>query len=50
METQVFKYPNATVRVHIPDISESEKEKNFRELKRSAEQVLREAIKLEQGK
>ena len=50
MQSRVFTYPNATVRVHIPDVAESERQKNFRELKRSAELVLRELIKLEDSK
>ena len=44
---QVFKYPNATVRVHTPDLSEFEKEKRTKELKRSAELVLKEVLKNE---
>ena len=45
METRVFKYPNATVRVHIPNTAtEEEKMRNFQELKKSAELLLREAI------
>lgn len=47
MQSRVFTYPNATVRVHIPDVAQSEKDRNFRELKRSAELLLRELIKLE---
>lgn len=47
MQSRVFTYPNATVRVHIPDVAQSEKDRNFQELKRSAELLLRELIKLE---
>lgn len=48
MQSRVFTYPNATVRVHIPDVAtQEEKDRNFRELKRSAELLLRELIKLE---
>lgn len=44
---QVFKYPNATVRVHIPDLADDERIKREKELKRSAEILLREVIKNE---
>lgn len=47
MQSRVFTYPNATVRVHIPDVAESERQKNFQELKRATELLLRELIKLE---
>lgn len=42
-----FKYPNATVRVHIPDLAPEEKEKRTKEIKRSAEMILREVIRNE---
>lgn len=44
---QVFKYPNATVRVHIPDLADDERIKREKELRRSAEILLREVIKNE---
>lgn len=42
-----FKYPNAIVRVHIPDLAPEEREKNTKELKRSAEMLLREVLRNE---
>ena len=45
----VFKYPNATVRVHIPKLTDEERERNMKELKRSAEALLREVLKNEQN-
>lgn len=44
---QVIKYPNATVRVHIPDLAPEEREKRITEIKRSAEMLLREVIRNE---
>ena len=44
-QIRVFKYPNATVRVHIPDLAESEREKRLKEIGRSAEILLKEVIK-----
>ena len=47
MQSRVFTYPNATVRVHFPDIADSENEKRLQQIKRSAEKLLREIIKAE---
>ena len=44
---KVYKYPNATVRVHRPDICEEERAKRMKEIKLSAEMLLREMIKNE---
>ena len=41
MQSRVFEYPNATVRVHRPDLAEEELEKRMREIKRSAELLLK---------
>ena len=46
-QTRVFEYPNAIVRVHIPDLANEEREKRTKELKLSAEKLLREVIKNE---
>ena len=46
-QTKIFNYPNATVRVHIPDLAPEEKEKRLKEVKLSAELLLREVIKNE---
>lgn len=45
MQSRVFTYPNATVRVHIPDLVESEREKRLNEIKRTAEILLKGAMK-----
>ena len=41
----IFKYPNAIVRVHIPDLAEEEKKKRLAEIKRATEKILKEQIK-----
>ena len=41
MQSRVFEYPNATVRVHIPDLASDEREKRMREVKRTAEMLLK---------
>ena len=46
-QTRVFNYPNATVRVHIPDLAPEEREKRLNAVKKSAEMLLREVIKNE---
>ena len=40
MQSRVFTYPNAIVRVHFPDIAEEENRKQLEEIRRSAERVL----------
>lgn len=44
-QIRVFKYPNATVRVHIPDLAPEEREKRHKEVMLAAELLLREVIK-----
>ena len=46
-QTKVFKYPNATVRVHIPDLAKEEKDKRMKDVKLAAELVIREVLKNE---
>ena len=46
-QIKVYKYPNATVRVHIPDLAPEEREKRLNEVKKSAELLLREVIRNE---
>lgn len=47
MQSREFKYPNATVRVHIPDLAEFEREKRLKEVKLATEILLREVLKNE---
>lgn len=42
-----FKYPNAVVRVHIPDYDETEHNRAMKELKLSAEKIMKEVLKNE---
>lgn len=44
-EVRVFKYPNATVRVHIPELTDEEREKRVNAIKRSAAELLREVLR-----
>ena len=46
-QTKVFKFSNATVRVHIPDLAPEEREKRLNALKKSAELLMREVLKNE---
>ena len=43
-QTKVYKYPNATVRVHIPDLAPEEREKRQNALKKSVEMLMREVL------
>ena len=45
MKSQEFKYANATVRVHRPDLAEDEKQKRMAEIKRTAEKTIKEKLK-----
>ncbi len=40
-ETKVFEFPNAIVRVHIPDISAEERSKRMARIHKAAERLLR---------
>lgn len=40
-ETRVFEYPNAIVRVHIPDLDDEEQKKRMALLKAAAIEVLK---------
>lgn len=44
-QEKTFKYPNATVRVHIPDLAEDERQRRMNEIKKSAEKLLKGVIK-----
>lgn len=44
---QVFKYPDATVRVRRPDLAPEERERRMAKIKQAAEILLREVIKNE---
>lgn len=40
-EVKTFIYPNAIVRVHIPDLAEDERNRRMKEIKKYAEELLR---------
>lgn len=40
-EIKTLTFPNAIVRIHIPDIAEEEREKRLKEIHRAAEMILR---------
>ena len=44
MQCRVFEYPNATVRVHIPDLAPEEKAKRMNEIKKAAEKLLKGVV------
>ena len=44
-ETRTFKYPNMTVRVHFPDISEEENNRRRKRLHDAAAKLLKEQMR-----
>jgi len=44
-EVKVFEYPNMVIRVHIPDISDTENERRMKAVRRAAEALLKEGMK-----
>lgn len=40
-ETKIFEYPNAIVRVHIPDISQEERERRMAQIQKAAAELLK---------
>ena len=41
-ETKVFRYPNAVVRVHIPDITEEERERRMQDIHKAVGYLMKE--------
>lgn len=41
-EVKVFEYPNMIIRVHIPDLTEQERNRRMKEVYKAAEALLRE--------
>lgn len=41
-EVRVFEYPNLIARVHIPDISEEERQQRMKAIKKAAAELLKE--------
>ena len=44
-EVRVFEYPGWIIRVHIPDISDEENERRMKQVRKSAEALLKEVSK-----
>ena len=40
-EVRTFTYPNAIVRVHLPDLTPDERERRMRKVKKAAEDLLK---------
>ena len=40
-EVKTFTYPNAIVRVHLPDLTPDERERRMRKVKKAAEDLLK---------
>lgn len=47
MQTIVYEYPNAIVRVHRPDLTPEERERRMKAIYDSAEKLLREVYENE---
>lgn len=46
-QEKTFKYANAIVKVHIPDLAEGERQRRMKEVRSSAEKILKGVIKNE---
>jgi ribosome recycling factor len=46
---RTFEYPNAKITVHIPELSEEERNRRMKQLERAAEGLLMELIKQERN-
>lgn len=46
-EVKTFTYPNMVVRVHVPDLTEDEREKRMRTIKKATERFMKAVIKEE---
>lgn len=46
---RTFEYPNAKITVHIPELSEEERNRRMKQLERAAQGLLMELIKQERN-
>lgn len=46
-QTKTFTYPNAVVRVHFADLSTEEHNRRMKQIRKAAEELLKEKIKNE---
>ena len=44
-EIKTFEYPNMTIRVHIPDLSDVERNRRFKQLEKATEALLKSKMK-----
>ena len=42
---RIFKYSNAVVRVHMPDLADDERERRMKEISRAAETILKGVVR-----
>lgn len=44
-EIKTFEYPNMTIRVHIPDLSDVERNRRMKQLEKATEALLKSKMK-----
>lgn len=49
-EVRTFTYPNAIVRVHIPDLTPEENERRMKAVRKATVDLMKAVIDLERGK
>lgn len=49
-EIREFKYPNMIIRVHIPDLTDEERQRRMKQLHKATEELLKERLKNERNK
>ena len=49
-EVKTYVYPNAIVRVHIPDLTDEERERRMNNIKKATENFMRHVLAEEQKK
>ncbi len=49
-EVRTFTYPNAIVRVHIPDLTPEENERRMKAVRKATVDLMKEVIRLERSK
>lgn len=44
-EIKTFEYPNMTIRVHVPDLSDVERKRRMKQLEKATEALLKSCMK-----
>lgn len=44
-EITTYEYPNMTIRVHVPDLSDVERNRRFKQLEKATEALLKSKMK-----